>query len=86
MAQVINKETNESIEVTDGKSIRPACEELGVPFCCKEGLCGSCAIDIVEGEDNLNGLTENEKILGRDKKHRLACQCKIKKGNVGIRF
>jgi ferredoxin len=39
-------------------------------------------IDVLDGEDNLSELTEQEKDLMRNKKHRLACQCKIKKGEV----
>ncbi|MEK6926193.1 MAG: 2Fe-2S iron-sulfur cluster-binding protein [Nanoarchaeota archaeon] len=86
MAKVTSIETNESRDVDDNSNIKEACEELGVPFCCEEGLCGSCAVDVVHGEDNLSELTENEEILDRDKKHRLACQCRIKKGEVEIRF
>jgi len=79
--------TNESnIEVADGDPIRDACEELGVLFGCRSGLCGTCMIDIVEGEENLSGLTEEEVAMDRDRKHRLACQTKIKEGTVTIKF
>lgn len=73
-------------EVKEGDSIIDACDELGVPFACKEGVCGSCRIDILEGENNLSNLTENETAVGLDKKTRFACQCKIKKGDVKINF
>lgn len=86
MAKITNIENKESKQVEDGALIREPCEELGVPFCCEEGLCGSCAIEVVEGEDNLTDLTENEEILDRDKCHRLACQCHIKKGEVKIKL
>lgn len=84
MAKIINKKTAQEIEVEDGENIKKACEKLGVPFGCQNGLCGTCMIDINSGEENLSDLTEEEKILERDKKHRLACQCKIKKGEVGL--
>jgi len=82
MAKITNIKTGKSEELKNGENIRSACEKLGVPFGCKEGICGACMIDILEGEDNLSELTEQEKDLMRDKKHRLACQCKIKKGEV----
>lgn len=86
MAKIILKRTNEEKEVLENHSIQKACEDLGITFQCKDGICGTCMIDIVKGERNLSELTENEKDLGRDKKHRLACQCKVKKGNVEIDF
>ena len=86
MAKIILKKTDKSQEIKDGEPIRQACEELGVPFGCRNGNCGTCMIDIVEGEDNLSELSVAEKILERDKKHRLACQCKIEKGEVVVDF
>jgi ferredoxin len=82
MAKATNIQTGESREVPDGEKIWGACEELGVPFSCKDGTCGTCMIDVEEGEENLSELTEQEEDLGRDKKHRLACQCRIKHGEV----
>jgi ferredoxin len=86
MAKIINSRNNEEARVKDGENIRPACEKLGVPFSCKNGICGSCMIDIKKGSENLSELTEQEQDLGRDKENRLACQCKIKKGEVNIEF
>jgi len=82
MPKITNNQTGKSIELKKDEPIRNAIEKLGVPFGCEEGICGTCMIDILEGEDNLSDLTEAEKDLMRDKKHRLACQCKIKKGEV----
>ncbi len=86
MAKVINALNGKSVEVVDGDEIRDACDELGVPFGCQNGLCGTCMIDVVSGEENLSEITEQEEILERDKKHRLACQCHIKEGEVGIKW
>ncbi|MBI2125180.1 (2Fe-2S)-binding protein [Candidatus Woesearchaeota archaeon] len=80
------KANDQQIELSDGAPIRDACEELGVLFGCREGLCGTCMIDILEGEDNLSELTEEEVAMDRDREHRLACQTKIKKGTVTINF
>lgn len=86
MAKVINNKTGETIEVKDGSNIRDPVEELGVPFCCTNGICGTCMIDIVEGEENLSELTQNEVDMERDKTHRLACQCQIKKDSIKFEF
>ena len=84
MAKIIYKE--KEAEVKDGENIRNASQELGVPFNCSHGTCGTCMIDIVSGEENLSELTEQEEMFARDREHRLACQCRIKKGEVEIDF
>ena len=80
------KTKDNEIEIPNRENIRKASEEIGVPFNCRNGTCGTCMIDIVSGEENLSELTEQEEILGRDRKHRLACQCKINEGDVEIEF
>ena len=82
MAKIISK--NGEKELEDNSPIRDTCGELGVPFGCRQGICGTCKIDIEEGEDNLNELTQEEEDMDRDKKHRLACQTKIKQGSIKI--
>jgi len=84
MAKIKTK--NKSIEIKDNSSINTACEELGVDFSCYDGTCGICKINIIKGQENLSELTENELDFGMNKKNRLACQCKIKKGEVEIEF
>lgn len=86
MAKLVSAKTGKSIKVDDENLIRRAAEELGVPFCCNIGTCGSCAIEIKEGEENLSGLTQEERDIDRDAKSRLACQCRIKSGEVLIDF
>jgi ferredoxin len=55
-------------------------------FGCCQGQCGTCAIQVVEGEENLSPKTKEEKAtlsrLGLNS-HRLACQCALK-GDVVI--
>jgi len=84
MPKLISKKTGKAIEVAEGQYIRRAAEELGVLFACNTGMCGACEMDVVEGEDNLSELTQEEKDLGMDKKKRLACQCRMGKGDVEI--
>jgi ferredoxin len=55
-------------------------------FGCGKGQCGTCAIKIVSGEENLSPKTkEEEATLSRLRldSHRLACQCALK-GDVVI--
>jgi ferredoxin len=75
---------NKEYVLPDGAAIAEVCERHGIPFNCHTGVCGSCQITIVEGAQNLNSVTEEERGLGLDKKRRLACMCKIKKGTVKI--
>lgn len=84
MAEIISEKTGEKIEIDDGEELRPACENLSVPFGCRDGHCGTCLIEVLDGEENLSELTEKEEELYLDKKNRLACQTKIKKGKVKI--
>ena len=85
MAKVISKR-GRAVSVEDGAEMRDACENLGVKFSCRNGLCGTCMIDVLEGEENLSSLTEAEKLLKRDRRNRLACQCRVEKGKVKIDF
>ena len=84
MASIILGDKRE--EVKDGSEIREACEELGVPFGCRQGHCGTCKITIEEGLDNLTDLTDAEEEMDMDETHRLACQCRIKSGTVEIKL
>lgn len=84
MAKIISE--SGEIELPDDSPIKEACEELGVPFGCKEGICGTCYIEIVEGMENLSQLTAAERDMAVEEGFRLACQCRIKKGIVRIKF
>lgn len=88
MATLIFDESEEEVEIPDGGSITEACEEQGVPFACTEGVCGTCVIEIKEGQENLTPPTqEEEDFLGSSTQcERLACQCRIKSGKVRISF
>ena len=88
MAKLILDHNKEEIELPDGSPITEACEEAGVPFACTEGVCGTCVIEIKEGKENLSDpTTEEEDFLGEGTRdERLACQCKIKCGQVRISF
>lgn len=84
MAQLIHKD--KVVEVKDGDNLREAGEQIGIPFSCEQGYCGTCWIDVLEGDENLSELSPDEDNLGMDRKRRLACQCKIKQGKVKVDF
>ena len=71
-------------EIPDDSGIRDICDAAGVPFNCRSGDCGTCQVEIVQGEKNLNPLNVLEEKMGMDSFNRLACQCRIKSGTVKI--
>jgi len=88
MPKLIFENNDEEFELEKGAEIAEVCEEQGVPFACTEGVCGTCVIEVVEGEQCLTNPTqEEEDFLGPGvTDERLACQCNIKDGTVKIRF
>ena len=83
MGKIIFTPTGKDREVKDGERIKNQCEDLGVVFGCEDGLCGTCAITVVDGLKNLCDKNEKEKDLFPEKETtRLACQCTLKKGTV----
>jgi ferredoxin len=77
---------NIEYEVPDGTCLAATCEKAGVPFSCNSGVCGTCQINILEGQENLNDLNQEEKDLAMDRNHRLGCQCVIVSGTVKAGF
>jgi ferredoxin len=83
-------------ELKNGDAIKSCCEEAGVPFACEEGICGTCIIEVMEGDDHLTEYNQAEEdFLGpkpASRKpgqgvERLACQCRIaSEGVVKFRF
>ncbi len=82
MAKIKSEQTE--MQVEDGDKITEACEKMGVPFACYVGVCGECRIKILEGMENLSDKTDVEKQWSLAENERLACQCKIKKGEIKI--
>jgi ferredoxin len=81
--------SGEEVEIPDQGSISEACEEVGVPFACTEGVCGTCVVEVEEGSSNLSKPTQEEMdFLGEDgvELERLACQCTIQSGSVTLTF
>lgn len=58
-------------------------------FGCRNAVCGACAIEVINGGDNLSAMQDNEfhflNNLGLNtSSYRLACQCKVM-GNITIK-
>jgi len=76
----------EEHDIQDGGRIDAVCEGAGIPFSCNSGVCGTCQIEIVEGQENLNELNDEENDLGMDRNNRLSCQCRVVTGTVKITY
>lgn len=88
MAKLKFSHSQEEVELEDNSGIAEICEEAGVPFACTEGVCGTCVVEVVEGGKNLSEPSQEEvDFLGDDcEEELLACQCRIKAGEVTLTF
>jgi ferredoxin len=82
-----------AIKVPAGSTIQDVAEHSGssIPFGCRDGECGTCIINVVEGMDFLSPLNEKEKkVLSTMPDHhinsRLSCQMVIEKAGGYIRL
>lgn len=74
------------LPVEDGEGLQKPGEELGIPFGCTTGICGTCIVEVEEGVENLSKKTQEEHDMLLEGNERLLCQCKIKSGLVKIKF
>ena len=88
MAKLILNDGEKEEEIADDSEIKDVCEEkFGIPFGCKDGICGTCIVVIAEGNENLSEKNEKEyDMLPDNDNERLACQCRVKKGVVKIDY
>src|SRR5437016_870696 len=83
MAKITFLKQDYTIEAKEGTELlRIPFIDPSVPlkFGCRKGECGTCAIKILQGEENLSPQTKEEQAtLSRLKLngHRLACQCAL---------
>lgn len=71
-----------SRDLEAGEPILEACEALGVPFGCQAGSCGTCVIVVESGLENLEPMNHLEEDMGLRHGERLACQARIRTGEV----
>ena len=76
----------DEIDVEENVKIVDAIEEAGVPIGCSNGVCGTCEVEVIEGMDNLNEMTEEEEDLGMEGNKRLGCQCQLTGGSVVMEY
>ena len=83
--EVILASESQEVELNPGP-IMSAAEELGVPFSCRQGICGTCEVEVVEGMENLEPKNDKENNMKLPDGSRLCCQAEIKQGKVKIDF
>ena len=81
----ILKSETAQVELPDDSPVIDAAEQLGVPFGCRQGMCGTCKTEVLEGMENLCEKNDRENDMDLQPNQRLMCQSKIKKGTVKIR-
>lgn len=54
-----------TVEVPTGTRLQEVVDQSGatLPFACRNGTCGTCRCSIVEGQENLNAMTDTERDL-----------------------
>lgn len=77
---------DQEIEVEENVRIVDSIEEAGVPIGCSNGVCGTCEVEVIEGMENLNSITEEEEDLGMEGNKRLGCQCELTGGKVVLEY
>jgi len=90
MPTVIFEPISKHMKIPSGQTIYQAVQKLGhtlTTVCGGNGICGKCKVIIIEGNDNLNSVTETERKFLSDKLieqgYRLACRSIIS-GDVRI--
>jgi 2Fe-2S ferredoxin len=80
------------VAVPDGGALVDVCDEhrAPVPFSCKSANCGTCRVEVLEGQDELLPAKDDEldilDIFGlAPPRHRLACQARFKPGLARLR-
>jgi len=91
IARVRIRNEGVEFEVPDGMLIKDYIKKnSNMLFGCENGDCGTCVCSVTSGSDNINIRTmKEEQTLGRIGAYpsqRLACQIKIKKGEVEIEY
>ncbi len=90
MPKVTFQDEDLTAEVAEGANLKEVAQSEGseIPFGCEQGICGTCLIEIVEGEDNVSDVDDQEKetlaAMGAEPGQRLACQCTVQ-GDVTIK-
>ena len=80
------------VDLCDEQALRvEACHAVPVPFSCRGATCGSCRVDVIEGNSRLEPPSRREletlAVFGDDPaKRRLACQVVLRPGAGIVRI
>jgi ferredoxin len=80
------------VEVPGGGALVDVCDDTRapVPFSCKSANCGTCRVEVLEGESELLPPKDDEldllDLFGAPPRVRLACQAKMKPGLARLRI
>lgn len=83
MAKLIIRSEEKSIDFEPGKTLLDICarEKTSITFACKNGICGTCLIQVLEGANNISPKTQVEQefldSINAKPFERLACQCRL---------
>jgi ferredoxin len=80
------------VEAPNGGELVDLCDEYlaPIPFSCRSASCGTCHVEVLEGDELLEppGPAEVEllQLLGGRPRHRLACQARVRTGPGLVRL
>jgi len=89
MPKVTFKDDDLEVEVELDSNLKEVAQNEGasLPFGCEQGICGTCLIHVVSGEENISDMDDQEKetleAMGAEPGQRLACQCQIQ-GDIEV--
>lgn len=80
------------VDAPEGGSLLDVCDDAdaSIPFSCRSANCGTCRIDVLEGQDELEPAEDDEQsvldIFLDPPTRRLACQAKMRPGLARLRI
>jgi len=91
MAKVRIRNEGVEFEVPDGEwLLEYAKRQSNMLFGCEKGECGTCICAISKGKENAEPKTQREELtlakMGAYPTQRLACQIKVRKGEIEIEY
>ncbi len=90
-AELTFTDINKTVSVTTGTRVIDVSEKegSGIVYGCKEGDCGTCIMDVIDGWENLSQPSVVEDRILREnaagRHQRLACQAQVLGGKVVVK-
>ena len=90
MAKIRVKNENFEIEAPDGAQVMNYVRATNMPFGCENGDCGVCVCSVSKGVENVGKRNQKEEEtltrIGAYPSQRLACQLRVKKGEIELEY